>query len=117
MTLALYGGKVAGKLLFAQLMTLVLFSVLFALQSRRISRGGGVLVAECRVHAVCMPSSGPGRGLGSHRLVVRRRRGAQNGGDHRLAGRRPWDVQGRVCPIGTDLFIGADCADIGTGRN
>lgn len=47
MTLALYSGKVAGKLLFAQLMTLVLFSVLFALQSLRAaaSAAGGGLVA------------------------------------------------------------------------
>ncbi|AHF72811.1 F0F1 ATP synthase subunit I [Candidatus Sodalis pierantonius str. SOPE] len=47
MTLALYGGKVAGKLLFAQLMTLVLFSVLFALQSPRAaaSAAGGGLAA------------------------------------------------------------------------
>ncbi|CAJ1000261.1 F0F1 ATP synthase subunit I [Sodalis praecaptivus] len=45
MTLALYSGKVAGKLLFAQLMTLVLFSVLFALQSPRAAAsaaGGGL---------------------------------------------------------------------------
>lgn len=47
MTLALYSGKVAGKLLFAQLMTLVLFSVLFALQSPRAaaSAAGGGLAA------------------------------------------------------------------------
>lgn len=42
MTLALYGGKIAGKLLFAQLMTLVLFSVLFALQSRHAAASAAV---------------------------------------------------------------------------
>ncbi|OIV47275.1 F0F1 ATP synthase subunit I [Sodalis sp. TME1] len=65
MTLALYGGKVAGKLLFAQLMTLVLFSVLFALQMQSphaaASAAGGGLTAwlpnvvfmlfACRHHA------------------------------------------------------------------
>ncbi|WP_413736425.1 F0F1 ATP synthase subunit I [Sodalis sp. RH21] len=47
MSLSLYSGKVAGKLLFIQLMALVLFSALFALRSSQwgVSALGGGLAA------------------------------------------------------------------------
>ncbi|VTR20034.1 ATP synthase protein I [Serratia fonticola] len=122
MSVSLYSGKVARKLLLLQLMTFVLISAAFGLKSLEWSGSalaGGLAAwlpnAMFMLFALRHQAQTPAPGRVAWSFAIGE--GLKGRDHHRFADRGAWGVQSGVCTAWPDLFSGVDCADSGTSRD